>query len=95
MKTASQESKTIYRLPTQERRAQFIRKELRRAGISVKDLADAADLNYQTVAKYADLCGNWGTATVDPRTDTTRKIFNALGYDLCFTSRESKGVIEL
>jgi hypothetical protein len=88
-------TKPVYRLPTQEKRAAFVRKAMRERGLSIDDLAGMAELWWNTVAAYAGLTGNWGTPTRDPRTDTTRKIFRALGYDLCFTSRESKGIVEL
>jgi|SRR6185503_12074291 len=90
--------KPIYRLPTQAKRAAFVRKEMRKRGLTVTALAELSELCINTIMKYTDLVtGNskYLYATKDPRTDTTRKIFRALGYDLCFTSRESKGIIEL
>lgn len=82
----------VYRLPTQEKRAAFVRKEIRRLKWSIEDLASMADVAWATAANYAWLSK---THTKDPRTDTTRKVFGALGYSIAFVAKEAKGIIEL
>jgi hypothetical protein len=83
----------VVRLPSQNRRAAFVRKEMRRQGLSVLELADMTGHCWGTIANY---CWLGKVHTKDPRTDTTKNIFNALGYDICFVSKKkSKGIIEI
>lgn len=82
----------VFRLPTQEKRAAFVRKEMDRLGYTIEDLGAAASIHWSTAARYARLNGY---ESKDPRTETTRKVFLALGYSLAFVAKEARGIVEL
>ena len=84
----------IIRLSTQPKRAAFARKEMRAQGMTIQELADKSGRHWMTVARFLDMNENLGPS-IDPRTETTKSIFHALGYDLCFVKAGSKGVVEL
>lgn len=86
--------KKVISLPTQARRAVFARKEMRTQGLSVQALADKSGRHWMTVARFLDLNENLGPS-MNPATETTKSIFMALGYSLCFVKTGSKGVVEL
>ena len=86
--------KRVISLPTQARRAAFARKEMRIQGWTVQALADKSGRHWMTVARFLDLNENLGPS-MNPATETTKSIFHALGYDLCFVKTGSKGIIEL
>jgi hypothetical protein len=89
--TQTKPAATTIHLPTQDKRASFVRKELRKQGLSVQDVSDGTGKCWMTVAKYARLVDNY---TKDPRTDTTKDIFHFLGYDMVFKARKkSKGTV--
>ena len=94
MKTKQQQvaPPQVFRLPTQEKRASFVRREMRRLGWSINELAEHSGVYWTTAARFAGLTDD---PSQFPRTDTTRLIFRALGYDLCFTTKNARGVIEL
>jgi hypothetical protein len=86
----------VHFLPTQPLRAKFCREQLRSHGWSVQQLADLTGCAWQTCANYLDLQGDGFKATKDPRTDTTRKIFHAFGFDLVFRAKgKAKGQVAL
>lgn len=79
MKTGTKTKRTIL-LPNQPARAALVRRLMRNRGCDISDLALASNLHHETVRRYAAL-GN-GPHTIDPRTETTRRIFKALHVEL-------------
>lgn len=91
----TQDRATIIRLPSQARRAAFARKEMRRQGMSIEDVAGISGRAWQTVQRFMDLSSTLGP-TKNPATGTTVSIFHALGYDVVLArSKESKGTVSI
>jgi hypothetical protein len=82
-------SEKLIMLNTQDKRSTFVRREMRKQGLTVSDLADMTGHCRETVFNYSQ------HVTRNPLTETTRGIFHALGYDLLFRARVSKGTVAL
>lgn len=88
--TLPQNTKKVFKLPTQAKRAGFARREMRSQGLSVSDVADQTGHCWGTINNYMQ------EITKDPRTATTVNIFRALGYDVAFVVRkDAKGRVEI
>ena len=64
--------------------AQIVRKARERQGLTMKQLAAKAGVNYVTI-------WNIETGKVDPRMDTMLKIMRALDYDIVFNPKYKGG----
>lgn len=84
----------VFRLPTRNSQAVFVRKQLRHHGLNVNELADISSLAWITVARFADLGGNY-PMTRFPRHDTVKAILNAFGVDLLYGSKKNRAVAEV
>lgn len=71
---------SISRLLEHHKQARLARKSMMLEGLTVEQLADKASLHKDTVYRFIGVNSNY--ATKDPRTSTTRKVFEALGYTI-------------
>ncbi len=95
MSTATVSAQQTFKLPTQPQRAVFVRREMRKQGLTIMDLLRETGLCWVTIVNYAGL-SRTKEPTKDPHTNTTKRIFHALGFDLCFRARKkSLGMVEL
>jgi hypothetical protein len=98
MPTTTTKKQTAVVLKTRQSRSDFFRKEMRRQGMDIQALADAAGVCYQTVANFMQLGSKAGVRafwTKDPRTNTTVSIAQALGWTITFRAAKEVGRIEL
>lgn len=74
------DSPRMERVLTQLQLARLANAEMCREGLSIKELAGRADLGESTVRRFIGMDGE--RSTIDPRSSTVRKIFEALGWHL-------------